>query len=215
MALSPAEDAALAVIRANFSRPALYARADSAAIAVSIIPSETVSNEIEGPGDHGRRRSFEVPFAQLSAPPDRGDVLLYDASAWVVIDFTERRDVQAWELYIIEQDKFLGDILIERGAAEDDGYTSGQPADWAPLMTAIAIVVYGTGEEQREAAREVAVIPATFKLQWTPEHASIRATDRLRYPVDDQGEGPIWNIQAVTSTGLNEAVEIVARRAPE
>lgn len=77
---------------------------------------------------------------------------------------------------------------------------------WATLCTEYAEVIFGTGQERRAASQEAGEAPATFRVLWNEDTASLKLTDRISY------SGVIWDISSVVPLGLNEGVEVTARR---
>lgn len=81
-------------------------------------------------------------------------------------------------------------IAVERQSAPvDDGYTT-QPGAWAPYCSAWANVVFGKGEERRQAAQEEASLTATFRVRANAKTDAIATTDRIQF------DGAAWNISS-------------------
>lgn len=96
-------------------------------------------------------------------------------------------------------------ISIERaGAATDDGYTR-QPGAYAELTKAWAEVLFGTGQERREAAQESAAQTATFIILANPTTRTLTPVDRINW----QG---IWDITSAIPVGMAEIHLTAARQ---
>lgn len=78
-------------------------------------------------------------------------------------------------------------VTFERGTPTTDDY-GGETISWATLTTAYAEIIYGTGQERREAAQERASQIATFKCDWNPTLAGVVITDRISF------ESEAWDI---------------------
>lgn len=95
-------------------------------------------------------------------------------------------------------------ITIQRqGAATDDGYTS-TPGEWATHTTAWARILYGSGQERRDAAQESAAQAATFECDWSPTLAAVKTTDRII--IFDTA----WDINSRVIIGGNREVHFTA-----
>lgn len=97
-------------------------------------------------------------------------------------------------------------IIVQRQFAALDGY-GGEVSTWADYATLFAQVIFGTGQERREAAQENASAPATFRVLHSRLTAAITAEDRIQF---DDGQ---WDITSVVPLGLNEGIEITATKA--
>ena len=98
-------------------------------------------------------------------------------------------------------------IIIERAGAEtDDGYTT-RPGEYSEFTRAWAEVLFGTGQERRQAAQEAATAPATFILDWNHTAAQIAPTDRI------SALGSYWDITSAIPVGLNKEIHITATRS--
>ncbi|MGZ8286136.1 MAG: phage head closure protein [Allosphingosinicella sp.] len=103
-------------------------------------------------------------------------------------------------------------ILFERNTQGRDS-AGNQEDSWAVLGRAWAKVMYGTGQERREAAQESATTPATFRVRRSAVTLSLTAADRLRF--DPAGgapdDAPLWDIAGAVPFG-NDGVDITAVR---
>lgn len=91
------------------------------------------------------------------------------------------------------------------GDPVDDGYNT-VPGDFADYASAMANVVFGTGQERREAAQEQSAISATFYVLRNPKTAALTTKDRIVYEGD-------WDIVSVAqSKSYNRELEITAVR---
>lgn len=96
-------------------------------------------------------------------------------------------------------------IVIERaGLPVEDGYTTN-PGEFAEFTRAWAKVLFGTGQERREAAQERASVSATFNVRWTPKLAQVGPADRINW----QG---IWDIASAIPVGRNREIHFTATR---
>ena len=99
-------------------------------------------------------------------------------------------------------------IEINNGAAENslgepvEGWTAnGQPQP-------MARIIYGSGEERRQAAAEGASQSATFNILATPRTRAIKpGTHRISY------DGQTWDIAASVPMGRREIDLVATRRA--
>jgi SPP1 family predicted phage head-tail adaptor len=78
-------------------------------------------------------------------------------------------------------------ITFARVTVTQDDY-GGEVENWAPLFDRSAWIIYGTGQERREAAQLNATVAATFNVPRDPETLTIRAKDRIEF------DGAEWNI---------------------
>lgn len=100
-------------------------------------------------------------------------------------------------------------ITVERGTASTDDY-GGVTIDWNTLTLEIdawAEVLFGTGQERREAAQEAGNQAATFIVPWTPTLAATALTDRI------QALGAAWDITSIAPVGLNKELHFTATRS--
>ena len=71
-----------------------------------------------------------------------------------------------------------------------------------------AKVLYGTGQERRQAAQEGAQQAATIMVNWTPDLASVVAKDRVSF------DGFAWDITSPPArVGLNDELHFTAVRS--
>ena len=84
------------------------------------------------------------------------------------------------------------------------GTLGGETKTWHDIGTAWAAILYGTGQERREAAQENASQAATFMFDWSPQTAALRPTDRL-YVFDT-----VWDIASAVVIGGNREVHVTA-----
>jgi head-tail adaptor len=95
--------------------------------------------------------------------------------------------------------------VLARTVTEDD--YGGEVETWAESGLLSAKVNYGTGREQREAAQEVASLPATVLLRWSSYTSALGTADnRLRF------DGGDWDIESVAPLGRGVAVSVTVRR---
>jgi head-tail adaptor len=95
-------------------------------------------------------------------------------------------------------------VSIQQAVAATDDY-GGETLTWHTSATAWAEVLYGTGQERREAAQENASQTATFIFDWGPTTtAAIRPTWRL-YCFDT-----VWDVASAVVVGANREVHVTA-----
>lgn len=78
---------------------------------------------------------------------------------------------------------------------------------WISYADAFAEVIFGTGQERREAAQESATAAATFRVLDTQLTRVVTTRDRISF------DGTYWDITSVVPLGFNEGREITAVRA--
>lgn len=98
-------------------------------------------------------------------------------------------------------------ITFARKTSTLDDY-GGEIESWASLGRRWAWIIYGTGQERREAAQIRASVPATFNVPRDSLTRTLRADDRIEF------DGAIWNITGspVRSLAL-DGLDIVAVKA--
>lgn len=97
-------------------------------------------------------------------------------------------------------------ILFERATVSTDDY-GGETETWAEYAKAFAKVLFGSGQERREAAQERAEQAATFKCGWNPTVAGVALTDRIQF------DGAAWDITSRVPARLNKEIHFTAVRA--
>lgn len=75
---------------------------------------------------------------------------------------------------------------------------------WGNVATAYAAVLYGTGQERRQAAQENAFQAATFNFEWNPTVAGIKPAWRL-FCFDTP-----WDVISAVVIGANKEVHVTA-----
>jgi head-tail adaptor len=102
-------------------------------------------------------------------------------------------------------------VTFERGTPVGDDYTDEKSIDWNDLqleVTVMAKVLYGTGEERRQAAQEGATQAATIMVNWTPTLAGVVAKDRATF------HAVAWDIDSAPArVGLNDELHFTVRRS--
>lgn len=97
-------------------------------------------------------------------------------------------------------------VTIQRYTVANDPL-GGEVKTWADLAVRWSDISFGTGRERREAAQEVASVPATFLMRRDSVTATITPADRLRY------DGVDWDITSVVpSRKYAAALDITAVR---
>ena len=71
-------------------------------------------------------------------------------------------------------------VTFERGTVTTDD-AGGETLTWDPLAIVSAKVMYGTGQERRQAAQERTEQAATVMVRFTPTLASVTAKDRITF----------------------------------
>lgn len=97
-------------------------------------------------------------------------------------------------------------ITIERAAITTNDYNEEIPT-WASHCEAFADVLFGSGQERREAAQERGSQSATFIVPWTPTLATVTIKDRISF------DGAAWDIQGVAPIGLSREIHFTAVRS--
>lgn len=97
-------------------------------------------------------------------------------------------------------------ISVERATVTTDDY-GGEVQTWGDYAIALAEVLFGTGQERRQAAQEGGTQVATFIVVWSPELAATKLIDRI------QGMGAAWNITSVVPIGLGKEIHFTATRS--
>jgi head-tail adaptor len=97
-------------------------------------------------------------------------------------------------------------ITFERAAITTDDH-GGEVQAWGALADAFAEVLFGSGQERREAAQESATQVATFIVPWTPTLATVVPKDRI------SALSAVWDITNVALVGLNDEIHFTATRA--
>ena len=103
---------------------------------------------------------------------------------------------------VLERDRL---VTIQRATAATDDYGEGAPT-WATLTTAFAKVLYGSGQERREAAQEAAAQTATFMFLWGATLAGVTVKDRIVF------DGANWDITNRALVGLNREIHFTGVR---
>jgi len=97
-------------------------------------------------------------------------------------------------------------VIFERATVAVNEYGE-EIKSWAVLAEEWACVVFGTGQERREAAQAFATAPATFHVLRNENTSDLRVTDRINF------DGAMWNIASVVpSQRRNVGVDITAVR---
>lgn len=94
-------------------------------------------------------------------------------------------------------------VSIQRAIVATDDY-GGETRTWHETATGWAAVLYGTGQERREAAQTNASVAATFVFDWNPTIAATKPTDRL-YVFNTA-----WDVNSAVVVGANSEVHITA-----
>lgn len=96
-------------------------------------------------------------------------------------------------------------VTFERRGVTKDSH-GGAVETWAVHDKQMAQVVFGTGQERREAAQESATQVATFRVLATPKTTSLLPRDRVAGFM-----GSDWDITSVALLG-RDGVEVTATR---
>lgn len=100
------------------------------------------------------------------------------------------------------KDRLIG---FERNTPTTDGY-GGEVDAWGDLGSAWARVIFGTGEERRQAAREEGGQSASFVVSDCAMTRGVTIADRISF-----GSSP-WDIKGISPLDGGE-IEFTARRA--
>lgn len=102
-------------------------------------------------------------------------------------------------------------VRFQRGTPNGDDYTDESSIDWETLTLDVKVaakVLYGTGQERRQAAQEGAEQAATIMVNWTPTLAGVVPKDRATF------DGFEWDITAPPArVGLNDELHFTAVRS--
>lgn len=96
-------------------------------------------------------------------------------------------------------------VSFERATVVLDDY-GGETSTWGTVATTTAKVLYGTGQERRQASQESATQAVTILCNWTPTLAGVGPTDRANFA------GNVWDITGAVPIGLNDEIHIGALR---
>lgn len=97
-------------------------------------------------------------------------------------------------------------ISFQRDTGTGKDSHGGKTATWTAYTQAWAQVVFGTGQERREAAQEAASTSATFRVLPTPLTLALTTRDRIGGYL-----GADWDITSVVPLG-RDGVEVTAIR---
>jgi SPP1 family predicted phage head-tail adaptor len=97
-------------------------------------------------------------------------------------------------------------IAIERATTTTDDY-GGEIEAWATHTEAFAEVLFGSGQERREAAQESAAQTATFIVPWTPKLGAVTVKDHIL------AMGGTWDITSSVTIGQNKEQHITGVRS--
>ncbi len=97
-------------------------------------------------------------------------------------------------------------ITFERATATTNDYGE-DVRTWADYAAAWAEVLFGTGQERREAAQEAGSQAATFIVPWSPSLAAVAVTDRIN------ALSATWDITSIAPVGLNKELHFTATRS--
>lgn len=94
-------------------------------------------------------------------------------------------------------------VTIQRATVTSNDY-GDEIRNWGDIGTAYAAILYGSGQERRDAAQENATQAATFNFDWNPTVAGIRPTDRLIC------FDTAWDVYSAVVIGGNREVHVTA-----
>lgn len=97
-------------------------------------------------------------------------------------------------------------IQFKRGTKSKDDH-GGAVITWVNYVEAYAQVIYGTGQERREAAQEAASQPATFRVPANSRTRALTVQDKIAGFL-----GTDWDITSVVPLG-RDGMEITAVRS--
>lgn len=97
-------------------------------------------------------------------------------------------------------------VTFERATVTTNDYGE-EIQTWGSYADAFAEILFGTGQERREAAQERASQAVTVIVAWSPTLAAVEPTDRL------QALGSTWDITSIAPVGLNEEIHFTAVRS--
>ncbi|MES2902823.1 MAG: head-tail adaptor protein [Pseudomonadota bacterium] len=97
--------------------------------------------------------------------------------------------------------------IVRMGGATTNDYGETTGGSDQVIATAFAEVLFGTGQERREAAQEAGSQAITVIVAWTPTLAATKLTDRV------QALSAAWDITSVVPVGLNKEIHLTAMRS--
>ena len=98
-------------------------------------------------------------------------------------------------------------IAFERGVTVRSGLGREPAAQWASLGTVWAKVLFGTGQERRQAGAEGASQTATFRVLSSLLTRGVTERDRIQF------DGRAWDITSISPIGVRDEIEFVATGA--
>lgn len=102
-----------------------------------------------------------------------------------------------------ERNRRIDFVRLDTATDDYGGEIESAPDQVAGVF---AKVMFGTGQERREAAQEAGSQAATFIVLWTPKLDAVGVTDRIRF------DGADWDITNIAPVGLNRELHFTATR---
>lgn len=97
-------------------------------------------------------------------------------------------------------------VVFEQAQPSQDQY-GGEALAWDGAIPAWAKVLYGTGQERRQAAQESAEQTATVIVRHSVSLASLDPKDRVSFG------GGAWDIVSIVPIGINDELHFTVKRA--
>lgn len=91
-----------------------------------------------------------------------------------------------------------GLVIFERATVGRSGLGVETEVPWTELCRAMARVLYGTGQERRDAAAQGSSQAATFRVLSNPDTRGVTTKDRISFA------GLVWNITGWAPIGSHE-----------
>lgn len=101
-------------------------------------------------------------------------------------------------------------LSFERAAAVTSALGGTKRAVFAPFgITVSAKVLFGSGQERRQAGAEGVSLVATFRVLSSTETRAITEADRIRF------DARSWDITSIVPIGVRAEIEFVATAAKD
>ena len=95
-------------------------------------------------------------------------------------------------------------LCFEREVPTTSGFGTEPSSTWDDLGGAWVKVLYGRGQERRNAAAEGATMSITFRVLSSPRTRDITERDRIRF------DGLAWDIASIAPIGIRDEIEFTA-----
>ena len=95
-------------------------------------------------------------------------------------------------------------IVFQRGTATAGGLGTEPAHNWDDYCLGWARVLFGSGQERRQAAADGATMTATFRVPSNSDTRSVTERDRIWF--DERA----WDIASIATIGLNDEIDFTA-----